>query len=145
MLQNQLKPKAWSVKKRMRVWRWDASKWRTCWRWDKWQNSRKSWWVSALFEWWQTPLHKRLPKLKWFNNKTKVYYQVINVKDLDAFDWQDVKIETLMKANLISNKKLPCKVLWDWEIKAKVKLFINKASQIAKSKIEKAWGTIELI
>jgi len=145
MLQNELKSKL-REKKSIRVWRWDSSwRWRTCWRWDKWQNSRKSWWVKAWFEWWQTPLYRRLPKLKWFKNRSKLQYQIVNVQDLERFDWQDVRIETLYKFWLLSKVNLPYKVLWYWDIKAKIKLFVNKISQTAKKKIEKAWGTVELI
>lgn len=145
MYQNELKPQAWANKDRMRVWRWCSWKWRTCWRWDKWQNARKSGKVRIWFEWWQNPIIKRLPKLKWFNNKFKTIFQVVNVWDLNIFDWKEVNIESLYKANLISSKSVPCKVLWNWELTAKIKIFVNWASWVAKTKIENAWGVLELI
>lgn len=145
MLQNELKPKV-KAKKAMRVWRWGASwKWRTCWRWDKWQNSRKSGWVKPWFEWWQTPLYRRLPKLKGFTTRFKVSYQVVNVWDLNDFDWKKVDLTVLLAKWLISKANVPCKILWTWDLNAKITLSINKISQVAQKKIEKAWGTVELI
>lgn len=133
-------------KSRKRVWRWDWS-WhgRTAWRWDKWQNARKSWWVRIWFEWGQTPLHKRLPKLKWFSNaRFKKDYNIINVSSLNKFSWK-ISLEDLQKSWLIANKNDWICILWNWEIKSKIILKASKASKTAISKIEKVWWTIELI
>lgn len=146
MLQNEIKPAAWSKKSRMRVWRWNASwKWRTCGRWDKWQNSRKSWWVRIWFEWGQTPLHKRLPKLKGFKNtRFRTEYECINVSSLNSFSWE-ISSKDLAEKGLISKETSLLKILWNWDLTAKLTVKANKVSKIAQEKIKKAWGKVELI
>ena len=42
--------------------------------------------VSPRFEGGQTPLHRRTPKAKGFNNPFRVEYHVVNLDTLDAFD-----------------------------------------------------------
>jgi large subunit ribosomal protein L15 len=132
-------------KSRKRVWRWDSSwMWRTCGRWDKWQNARKSWWVHALFEWGQTPLYKRLPKLRWFTNIFKKQYDVINLSSIEKLDWE-ISLEILKEKWIISWNTWRLKVLWEWEVKNKITLKANKVSSSAKEKIEKAWWKVEII
>ena len=130
-----------------RVWRWIAwTWWKTAWKWYNWQNARKGGGVKAWFEWWQTPLYKRLPKLKWFNNKRfRTEYIAVNVKDLERFDWKKVDAASLHEARLIPKLTSAYKVLWYWDIKAKIEVKTFKISTSAKSKIEKAWGKVELI
>ena len=130
---------------RKRVWRWDASwKWRTCWKWDKWQNARKWSWPWALFEWGQTPLYKRLPKLKWFTNIFKKKYDVINLSSIEKLEW-DITLEVLSEKWIISWKTWRLKVLWEWEVKNKISLKAVKVSASAKEKIEKAWWKVEIL
>lgn len=130
---------------RKRVWRWDASwKWRTCGRWDKWQNARKWSWPWALFEWGQTPLHKRLPKLRWFTNIFKKKYDVVNLSSIESLEWE-VSLETLSEKWIISHKTWNLKVLWEWEVKNKITLKAKKVSESAKAKIEKAWWKVEIL
>ena len=42
--------------------------------------------VSARFEGGQTPLHRRTPKARGFNNPFRVEYHVVNLELLDSFD-----------------------------------------------------------
>ena len=145
MLQNKLKPAANSKTKRTRLWRWVTGKWKTCWRWHKWQNSRKSGWVKPWFEGWQTPLYRRLPKLKGFNNRGREEFQWINLRDLNIFDWKKVWPKELVEAWLIRSESVSYKILWDWELKAKIEISTYKISATAQKKVEKAWGKVELI
>lgn len=132
-------------KSRKRVWRWDASwMWRTCWRWDKWQKARKSWSKWPLFEWWQTPLYKRLPKLRWFTNIFKKKYDVVNLSSLENLEWE-ISLEILSEKWIISWRTWNLKVLWVWEIKNKITLKAKKVSDSAKAKIEKAWWKVEIL
>lgn len=143
MLQNEFVNPLKVSKKR--VWRWDASwKWRTCGRWDKWQNARKWSWPWALFEWGQTPLHKRLPKLRWFTNIFKKKYDVVNLSSIESLEWE-VSLETLSEKWIISWKTWNLKVLWEWEVKNKITLKAKKVSESAKAKIEKAWWKVEIL
>ena len=132
-------------KSRKRVWRWDASwMWRTCGRWDKWQNARKWSWPHALFEWGQTPLHKRLPKLRWFTNIFKKKYDVINLSAIESLEWE-ITLEILAEKWIISWNTKKLKVLWEWEVKNKITLKAKKVSESAKAKIEKAWWKVEIL
>ena len=130
---------------RKRVWRWDASwKWRTCWKGDKWQNARKWSWPWALFEWGQTPLYKRLPKLKWFTNIFKKKYDVVNLSSIEKLEWE-ITLKVLADQWIISWKTWMLKVLWEWEVKNKISLKAVKVSASAKEKIEKAWWKVEIL
>jgi len=132
-------------KSKKRLWRWDASWfWRTCWKWDKWQNARKWSWPWALFEWGQTPLYKRLPKLRWFTNIFKKKYDLVNLSSLENLEWE-VSLEILSEKWIISWKTWNLKVLWVWEVKNKITLKAKKVSESAKAKIEKAWWKVEII
>ncbi|MGE5846379.1 MAG: 50S ribosomal protein L15 [Ignavibacteria bacterium] len=106
---------------------------------------KKSW-----FEGGQMPLQRRIPKFG-FTNKFKKYYQVINVDALQKiadgkeFKKDIINADFLKRSGLISNIKLPVKVLGNGELKAKVSVEANAFSQSAKEKIEAAGGTIKKV
>jgi len=146
---NSIKSNNWSRKTSKRLWRWNGSgKWTYCWRGCKGQNSRSGGWVPDWFEWGQTPLFRRMPKLKGFSNaKFTKHYNIINVSDLAilAGKWiTEINKETLLENRVIRNKNLPVKLLWNWEIKDKINVVVSKASTSAKEAVEKAWWTIEI-
>ncbi len=147
---NNLKPTDWSRKSSKRVGRWNGSgKWTFSGRWCKWQKARSGWGVPAWFEWGQTPLFRRMPKLKGFSNSLFIKkYNIVNVSDLEriALTWiLIIDKQVLIDNNLIGKKNLPIKVLWDGELKSKVTVKIDKISKTAKEAIEKAGGTIEFL
>jgi len=150
MLLNNLKPTSWSRKTSKKLWRGNWSwKWTTCGRWANGQNSRSGGWVPDWFEWGQTPLFRRMPKLKGFSNAVfKKEYNIINISDLVILSEKgitEINSEVLLKNRIIRKKTLPIKLLGKWELKSKVKVIVNKASASAKEAIQKAWGTLELI
>lgn len=106
---------------------------------------KKSW-----FEGGQMPLQRRIPKFG-FTNKFKKYYQVINVDALQKiadgkeFKKDIINADFLKRSGLISNIKLPVKILGNGELKAKVSVEANAFSQSAKEKIEAAGGTIKKV
>jgi large subunit ribosomal protein L15 len=106
---------------------------------------KKSW-----FEGGQMPLQRRIPKFG-FTNKFKKYYQIINVDALQKiadgkeFKKDIINADFLKRSGLISNIKLPVKVLGNGELKAKVSVEANAFSQSAKEKIEAAGGTIKKV
>ena len=97
-----------------------------------------------VFEWGQTPLHKRLPKLKWFTNIFKKKYDVINLSSIEDLSWE-ISYEILKEKWIIDWKTWKLKILWVWEVKNKITLKAVKISATAKEKIEKAWWKAELI
>lgn len=106
---------------------------------------KKSW-----FEGGQMPLQRRIPKFG-FTNKFKKYYQIINVDALQKiadgkeFKKDIINADFLKRSGLISNIKLPVKILGNGELKAKVSVQANAFSQSAKEKIEAAGGTIKKV
>lgn len=150
LAQNNIKPSAWSLKKSKRLGRWNGSgKWTYSGRWCKWQNARSGGWVPQWFEWGQTPLFRRMPKLKWFSNSIfKKEYNILNLKDLEklANDWvEEISKEILLWKNLLGKKRLWIKILWKWELTKKIFIKADKVSASAKEAIEKAWGKVEIL
>ena len=141
---NLLKPKKGSTTARRRVGRGNASghgtfSGRGC----KGQGQRKSGNVRPGFEGGQTSLISRLPKLRGFRNPNKVYFQIINVSDLNRFkDGDEVNIQALLEANLVSKKDVPVKLLGNGKIERKLTIRLQKTSASAKEKVVAAGGKI---
>lgn len=150
MLLHEIKKSTGLKDKSKRLWRWNAS-----WRWNystkglKWQKARSWWSLPAWFEWWQTPLTLRLPKLKWFRRYYKLikHYDVINLSKIE----KDPRFESdmlitksiLSELNYISSENSLVKILWDWDFSKKLNFeWIDSFSKVAKEKIEKNWGKI---
>ena len=99
----------------------------------------------------QMPLYRRLPK-RGFNSLYKREKNVainldkitklIEAKKLDSSKSIDLR-KFLLKAK--KPNKLKVKVLGSGEIKIKISILADKFSETAKSKIEKAGGTAEII
>lgn len=144
---NNVKSNAWSRKAAKRIGRGNASKWTYCGRGMNGQNARSGGWVSPWFEWGQTPLFRRLPKLKGFSNaRFKKEYNLVNLSDLEKISskWiNDITKEVLLENRVIRNKNLEVKLLAKGELTAKVNVVVDKASASAKEAVEKAWGKIE--
>lgn len=145
-----LKWDAGSRKTSKRLWRWNGSwKWTFSWRWCKWQNARAWGWMPAWFEWGQTPLFRRLPKLKGFSNHLfKKEYNIINISDLAVLVEKWITIidkEVLLLNKIIRTKTLWIKLLGNWELNSKLLIKVDKASNSAIQSVEKAWGKVELI
>lgn len=147
---NNIKPNSGSRKKSKRLWRWNGSgKWTYCGRWLNWQNSRAGGGMWPRFEWGQTPLFRRMPKMKWFSNfNFTTRMSIVNVSDLQllASKWiTEIDKEVLLANLVIRNKKYKVKVLGDWEITSKITLKVNKITPSALSKIESCGWKVEII
>ncbi|CAM3858746.1 50S ribosomal protein L15 [Corynebacterium belfantii] len=136
-----LRPAKGANKPKTRVGRGEASKGKTAGRGTKGTKARKQ--VSAAFEGGQMPLHMRLPKLKGFKNPAKVYYQVVNVSDLEKAFPQggDVAVADIVAKGLVRPKQ-PVKVLGNGEISVKLNVTATKFSKSAVEKIEAAGGSV---
>lgn len=147
---NTLKADSGSRRSSKRLGRGNGSgKWTFSGKGCKGQNARSGWWVPAWFEWGQTPLFRRMPKLKGFSNATfKKEYNIVNLsqlEDLASKGISEINKEVLLESGLIRKKELGVKLLGNWELKAKLNIIVNKASAWAKIAVEKAWGNLELI
>lgn len=147
---NNLKATAGSRNTSKRLGRWNGSgKWTFSGKWCKGQNARSGGWVPAWFEWGQTPLFRRMPKLKGFSNSLfKKEYNTVNLDDLELLASKgisEITKEVLLANKVIRNKSAWLKVLGNWEITSKFSIKTDKISESAKEKIEKAGGKVELI
>nr|WP_302628826.1 50S ribosomal protein L15 [uncultured Eubacterium sp.] len=97
------------------------------------------------FEGGQMPLYRRIPKRGFTNINTKNIVG-INVTALERFDNDTVVIvETLLEAGVIKNPRDGVKILGNGEITKKLTVKVDAFSEGAKSKIEAAGGTCEVI
>lgn len=95
----------------------------------------------------QMPIQRRLPK-RGFNNIHRVEYKVLNLGQVEQlaekYNFKDVTLENLYINGLISqNDKV--KILGNGELKSKFSFKVNAVSEKAKSAIEAAGGTVEIV
>ena len=96
------------------------------------------------FEGGQMPIHRRLPKRGFSNYLFRKQYQIVNLRDVDALNLDEIDSKELFDNGLISSFLQPVKVLGDGELKKAIKIKASSFSKSAISKIEKAGGTIEI-
>lgn len=141
-----LKPAEGATRSRKRVGRGTGGKGgKTAGRGSKGQRARNT--VQRGFEGGQTPLIRRLPKLKGFNNPFRVEYQAVNLhtlNDLVEKVGADITPDVLV-ANGIVRKGAFVKILARGEITTKVNVSAHGASAAAKEAIEAAGGSITMI
>lgn len=133
--------------KMKQIWRWNWSgKWNYSTKGLKWQKARSGGKVPHWFEWWQTPLAQRLPKLKWFKRYFKLLknIKILNLTDISSLDTKVINKQFLVEKNIITSSDSLVKILWDGELKWAVKFEnIDMFSKSAREKIEKAgWEII---
>ncbi len=118
---------------------------KTCGRGMNGQNSRTGSGGRTYFEGGQMPLQRRVPKRGFYNVHADVVVN-INVGQLDAFDdGAEVTVETLRAKRLIKGRFDRLKVLGEGELSKKLTVKAHGFSAGAKSKIEAAGGTVEVV
>jgi large subunit ribosomal protein L15 len=91
------------------------------------------------------PLARRLPK-RGFTNLFRQPFQVVNLKELERFDrGAAVDAEMLSRAGLVARSDRPVKILAEGEITHALKLQVDAVSAAARTKIETAGGSIEIV
>lgn len=152
-----LKPAPGSQKRRIRVGRGIAAgRGKTAGRGTKGQKSRSGASIPGWFEGGQTPIHVRVPKLRGFKPIDRIDYQVVNVGRISEYAAAGrfgdagtgpitVNGEVLAAAGLVSHADRPVKVLGDGDLEAKVAVTADAFTRSARSKIEAAGGSIELL
>ncbi|MCH4038540.1 MAG: 50S ribosomal protein L15 [Eubacteriales bacterium] len=97
------------------------------------------------FEGGQMPLYRRLPK-RGFTNRNAAVITAINVDVLNRFeDGTEVTPELLLQSGAVSKIVDGVKILGGGELTKKLTVKVNAVSAGAKSKIEAAGGTVEVI
>lgn len=143
---SQLRPPRGARKKPTRVGRGiGARKSKTAGRGNKGQRSRRGFSQRAGFEGGQMPLHRRLPK-RGFTNIFRREFAIVNVGALNRFAaGTRVTPELLAAHGVVSKPGDGVKVLGEGELKVKLTVAAHAFSQSARSKIEAAGGTVEVL
>jgi large subunit ribosomal protein L15 len=99
----------------------------------------------AWFEGGQMPIQRRLPK-RGFKNPVRTEYEIVNLADIAGLEETEITPEVLHQHRLIDlGKGRPVKILADGELERKVSVSAHKVSAAARTKIEAAGGTVELL
>lgn len=102
--------------------------------------------VRPGFEGGQTPLHRRLPHMRGFNNKFKTIYAIVNLEQLERFEAGTVVDPELLKETGITKKfEDGLKVLANGELTKGITVKAHKFSKAAEEKIRAAGGSTELL
>jgi large subunit ribosomal protein L15 len=92
------------------------------------------------------PIARRLPKLKGFKPPRPHLFEPINVSTLGDVEGDEIGPDEMRAQGLIRRKgKKPIKVLGDGELGRAVTVRAHAFSAAARSKIEAAGGTAELL
>lgn len=113
------------------------------------QNSLSGGGVNRRFEWGQTSLSQRLPKLKGFKRYEKLvdHYHIVNISTLEKSElitsWATIDKQLLLNCRMISHDWL-VKILGNGELTKSLHFVnIDKFSDTAKTKITTVGGDIK--
>jgi large subunit ribosomal protein L15 len=139
-----LRPPKGSKKRKIRVGRGESGRrGKTAGRGTKGLKARSK--VRQGFEGGQTPLQRRIPKLKGFTNPNRVEFTVVNVERLSDFDaGTTVSPDELREVGLVK-KRGKVKVLGQGDLDVALTVKAHAFSIGAADKIKAAGGSIELI
>ena len=161
-----LRPAPGSHTRRTRVGRGIAAgKGKTAGRGTKGQKARAGGSIPPWFEGGQTPLHMRIPKLRGFKNRFKIYYEVVNVGSIaaaaerGAFESGDlpgapkgkkaapltVNQDVLRAVGLVRTMTKPLKILGAGELDVSLFVVADAFTKSAREKIEAAGGTVSVL
>jgi large subunit ribosomal protein L15 len=160
-----LRPATGSRTERIRVGRGIAAgKGKTAGRGTKGQKSRTGGSIPPGFEGGQTPLHRRIPKLRGFKVRGRVEYEVVNVgaiarlAEQGAFETgagakgrgakaapTTINQDILRGVGLVRTLARPLKVLGQGDLSTPLFVVADAFSRSAVSKIESAGGTVSVL
>jgi large subunit ribosomal protein L15 len=145
---HELRPAKGAVHKEKRLGRGEASgKGGTSTKGNKGGQSRAGYKSKRAHEGGQMPIQRRVPK-RGFKNINRIEYKVFNLGQIDQlvekYGITDFTLENLYTNGLISQTDR-VKILGNGELKSKVTFIVNAISEKAKSSIESAGGTVEIV
>lgn len=143
-----LRPAKGAVHKEKRLGRGEASgHGGTSTKGNKGQQSRTGYQRKMAHEGGQMPIQRRVPK-RGFKNINRVEYKVFNLGQIDQliekYNIQEFSLENLYTNGLISQTDR-VKILGNGELKANIPFKVNAISEKAKSAIETAGGSVEIV
>ena len=98
------------------------------------------------FEGGQQPLYRRIPKLKGFPLVNRKQYTTINVEKLASLPANtEVTLTSLKQAGILTADRGPLKILGDGELNVPLKVQAAAFTGTARSKIEAAGGSCEVL
>ena len=110
------------------------------------QKSRSGRPTRPGFEGGQMPLYRRIPKLKHFELVNQKEFTVINVAKLaDLKAGSTVNLDSLVKDGIVTSPKHPLKVLGHGELSVNLTVQASDFAAGARTKIEAAGGSCEII
>ena len=110
------------------------------------QKSRSGTGTKPGFEGGQMPLYRRVPKLKHFTLVNQKVYTIINVGKLSSLSsGTEVTLESLIEQGIITTDDGPLKILGNGELSVSLTVKAAAFTASAKTKIESAGGTCELL
>lgn len=144
---HELKPNEGSKKNRKRVGRGiSAGQGKTAGRGMKGQNSRAGGGTSLWHQGGNLPFFRRLPFKRGFTPINRVEYNEINLDQLTGFRAKSkITPETLEKARLLKDTRKPVVILGRGELAKALTVKAHRVSAGARSKIEAAGGSVEII
>ena len=147
---NDLVPNPGSKKNRKRVGRGiSAGQGKTAGRGTKGQGSRSGEGGRKYRQGGNLPFYRRLPFIRGegFTPPNQVTFNVVNLDQLAEAFQADASVdpEALNKAHLLRDARNPVKVLGRGDVKVALKVKAHRVSASAKSKIEAAGGSVEMI
>ncbi|MGH7447092.1 MAG: 50S ribosomal protein L15 [Longimicrobiales bacterium] len=97
------------------------------------------------FEGGQMPLQRRVPK-RGFTNPFRTEYEIVNLMAIAGLEETEITPEVLHQHRLIDlGKGRPVKILAEGELDRKVTVSAHRVSAAARTKIEAAGGSVELL
>jgi large subunit ribosomal protein L15 len=99
----------------------------------------------AFFEGGQMPLVRRVPKLKGFTPPYPTSYGTVNLSSLARVEGDEIGPDELRSAGLVRKRDRLVKILGDGDIDRAVTIRAHAFSASARTKIEAAGGTAEVI
>ena len=145
---HELRPAKGSVHKDKRIGRGDGSgHGGTSTKGTKGGQSRAGYKSKMAHEGGQMPIQRRIPK-RGFKNPHRVEYKVLNLGQIEQlaekYNIKEVSLENLYINGLVSqNDKI--KILGNGELKSKLTFKVNAVNEKAKTAIEAAGGTVEIL
>ncbi|MEA5515933.1 50S ribosomal protein L15 [Nodularia harveyana UHCC-0300] len=110
------------------------------------QKSRSGSGTRPGFEGGQQPLYRRVPKLKGFPVVNRKIYTTINVEKLASLPANtEVTLTSLREAGILTAAKGPLKILGNGELNVSLKVQAAAFTGQARSKIEAAGGSCEVL
>ena len=143
-----LKPNPGSKKERKRVGHGiSAGQGKTCGRGTKGQSSRTGEGGRLYRQGGNLPFFRRLPFVrgKGFTPPYNIEFNEINLDQLSVVKGKEISPDTLVEARLLRDPRNPVAILGRGEIKSALKVRVHRISASAKSKIDAAGGSVELI